>query len=212
MPAAPLLLRLNDGTPVLLRALQHEDAHHLQEGLDRLSTASRLTRFFSPIGQFNPDQLAYLSDVDQRDHVAWGALDTSTDEVLGIGVGRFARLPEAPHIAEAAVAVIDDYQRRGLGGLLFGVLYGLAREHGVEVLRAFVLPQNAALIERLRGLGGEVRHEDGMATIDLPVAAELADLPDSAEAEQLTSVLREIEAAWATPRTTRSRRRGGGRS
>lgn len=208
----PLRLRLDDGTPVLLRPLRREDAHFLEEGLARLSASSRITRFFAPITQFSPDQLAYLSDVDQHDHVAWGALDTSLDEPLGIGVGRFTRLPEEPHVAEVAVAVIDEYQRHGLGGLLLGVLYGLAREHRVEVLRAFVLPQNPALTERLHALGGEVRHEAGTVTIDVPVQADLRRLPDTPEAEHLREVLRQIVAARATPRTTRSRRRGGGRS
>lgn len=208
----PLRLRLDDGTPVLLRPLRPEDAHFLEEGLARLSSASRITRFFAPIAQLSPDQLAYLTDVDQHDHVAWGALDTSLEKPLGIGVGRFARLPDEPHVAEVAVAVIDDYQRHGLGGLLLGVLYALARVHDIEVLRAFVLPQNPGLAERLHALGGEIRHEAGMDTIDVPVHADLARLPDTPEAEHLRDVLRQIEAARATPRTTRSRRRGGGRS
>ena len=213
MPSDPLLqLRLDDGTPVLLRPLRPEDSHFLEEGLARLSTSSRITRFFAPVTQFTPHQLAYLSDVDQHDHVAWGALNTSLKEPLGIGVGRFARLPDEPHVAEVAVAVIDEYQRHGLGGLLLGVLYGLARERGVEVLRAFVLPQNPGLTERLHALGGEIRHEVGMDTIDVPVYADLERLPDTPEAEHLRDVLRQIEAARTTPRTTRSRRRGGGRS
>jgi len=211
-PDLPLRFRLDDGAPVLLRRLRPEDAHFLEEGLARLSTASQITRFFAPIAEFSPKQLAYLADVDQHDHVAWGALDASSNEPLGIGVGRFARLPATPHVAEVAVAVIDDYQRQGLGTLLFGLLYGLAREHGVEILRAIVLPQNPGLTKRLRALGGQVRHEAEMVTVDVPVYADLGRLPDTPEAEHMRDVLRQIEAARATPRTTRSRRRGGGRS
>ena len=196
---------------MLLRPLRSEDAHFLEEGLARLSTASRITRFFAPIAQFSPNQLAYLSDVDQHDHVAWGALDVSSEAPLGIGVGRFTRLPDEPHVAEVAVAVIDDYQRHGLGGLLLGVLYGLARERGVEVLRAFVLPQNPGLTERLHALGGVVRHETGTDTIDVPVHTDLDRLPDTPEAAQLKEALRQIDVTSPTPRTTRSRRRGGGR-
>lgn len=192
-----LSLQLEDGTPVLLRPIEPGDAQLLQQGLEHLSVESRITRFFSPISHLTDDQLHYLTDVDQQDHVAWGAIDTSTDEVLGVGIGRFTRLVGDPHTAEVAVAVIDDYQRHGLGALILSVLYVLARQRGIKTLRAVVMAQNHDLADRLRALGGEAHYDGDTVTVDVPVVAELEALPDTPERRRLTDTLRHVEIALA---------------
>lgn len=189
-----LHLRLDDGRPVLLRPIEPADADLLKEGLKHLSVESRITRFFAPISHFTDDQLDYLTDVDQHDHVAWGALDTSTDEVLGVGIGRFTRLASDPSTAEVAVAVVDAYQRHGLGALIFSVLYLLARSRGVETFRAVVMAQNHGLADRLRTLGGKAQYDGDTVTVDVPVVADIDALPDTPDARRLTETLREVEA------------------
>lgn len=204
-----LRLTLDDGTPVLLRPILPEDAPLIAQGLERLSTESRISRFFSPVSHFSDSQLDYLTHVDQHDHVAWGALDLSSDEVLGLGIGRFARLPSEPHVAEVALAVVDTAQHHGLGSLLLGVLYCLARSHGVTTFRAVVMAHNQGLIERLRAIGGVVHYEEGQVIIDVPVVTDTDELPSTETADDLKRVLRTVEAelqrASATPRTTRTR-------
>lgn len=208
-----LRLTLDDGTPVLLRPVRPEDADLLQQGLHHLSTASRITRFFSPVTHLSDHQLDYLTRVDQDTHVAWGALAASTksrEEVVGLGVGRFARLPDEPQTAEVAVTVIDEAQRHGLGLRLLAVLYGLARRRGIETLRAIVMTQNQGLARRLQALGGTVEREQDQVTLDLPVS-DADSLPDTPEAETFRRVLREVEQALdaapdlTIPRMTRSR-------
>ena len=204
-----LHLRLEDGTPVLLRPVLPSDAPLIQKGLERLSADSRTSRFFTPVSHLSDGQLDYLTRVDQENHVAWGAIDLSSDEVLGLGIGRFARLPSEPHVAEVALTVVDEAQGHGLGSLLLGVLYCLARSHGVTAFRAVVMPHNQGLVERLRAIGGVVHHEEGQVLIDLPVVTDTEQLPDTHEAEGLKRVLRTVEAALAeaspTPRTMRTR-------
>ncbi len=215
-PVPSLRLTLDDGTPVLLRPILPEDAPLIQRGLARLSVESRLSRFFSPVSHLSDDQLDYLTQVDQVGHVAWGALDLSSQEVLGLGIGRFARLPSEPHVAEVALAVIDEAHGHGLGSLLLGVLYCLARPRGVTTFRAVVMAHNRGLVERLRAIGGVVQVEEGQVIVDLPVVADTDDLPSTPEGEAFKRVLRTVEAEWArassTPRTTRTRPPAAGRS
>ena len=52
-----------------------------------------------------------------------------TDE--GIGVARFIRSKTDPGAAEAAVAVIDDWQKKGVGTLLLLRLAAAAREREI---------------------------------------------------------------------------------
>jgi hypothetical protein len=61
-------------------------------------------------------QLRYLTDVDHRIHEALIAIDPSADE--GICVARFIRSTNCPTDAEAAVVVVDGWQRRGVGTAL----------------------------------------------------------------------------------------------
>ena len=63
------------------------------------------------------------------------------------------RWPEAPDSAEVAVAVVDDWQGRGLGSALLEELTERAGEEGIERFTATVLAENRQVIELLRGLG-----------------------------------------------------------
>ena len=212
---AGLRLTLDDGTPVLLRPVRPEDAELLRAGLKRLSSESRITRFFAPLERFSEQQLTYLTRVDQDSHVAWGALDLSKAEPEGLGIARFTRLPQEPHVAEVAITVVDAAQRRGLGRRLLAVLHGLARRRGITTFRAVLMAQNQPLVRQIRALGGTARYGNSEVTLDLPVVADASELPDTPEAEAFKQILREVEASFAaqpggpTPRTTRTRPSAG---
>lgn len=192
-PDTRLHLSLKDGTPVLVRPLTPEDRGYLQEGIERLSLRSRLTRFFSPLGHFSEYQLDYLTHVDQEQHVAWGVV-TDDDDMIGLGVGRFARLKGEPGVAEVAVTVVDEYQKRGLGSLLLALLYRSAQRLGVEHFRASVLLENDALVHHLQDLGAVMTdRKEGVIEFQLP--ADPDALEDSPGADQLRALLAEVDAA-----------------
>ena len=50
--------------------------------------------------------LEQLTEIDQRNHVAWMALDPSPPNPLGLGIARFVRLPGDPSTAEVDFVVI----------------------------------------------------------------------------------------------------------
>ncbi len=89
------------------------DAPLLADGFARLSDASRQMRFLTKKKELFPAELRYFTDVDHHDHEALGALDHAGGR--GVGIARYVRDTEDPQAAEIAVAIVDDWQGRGLG-------------------------------------------------------------------------------------------------
>lgn len=171
---------LRDGTSVLLRQIRAEDRERLAEGLRRLSPASRYLRFHTDLEELTDRQLDYLTQVDHVDHEAIIALDLDHPDVPGVGVARYIRDSRERHVAEAAVTVADDYQGRGAGTMLLGVLSARAREQGVEVFRNYVLDSNQAMLALFDELGATREEESGgLWRVDLPLPERESDLPDS---------------------------------
>ena len=96
--------------------MRPEDKDLFVRGWQRFGEESRYRRFMGAKGGLSRRDLAYFTEVDHVDHEALGALDAETGE--GVGVARYIRLGEGSRVAEAAVAVVDDWQGRGLGGEL----------------------------------------------------------------------------------------------
>jgi GNAT superfamily N-acetyltransferase len=190
--------RLADGTTIRIRLLRPDDRDRLREGFARLSSRSRYLRFLSATPRLTEHMLDYLTQCDGDDHLAVGAevVEPAGRAGEGLGVARFVRLAGTPDVAEAAVAVVDAAQERGIGRLLLETLSEAARERGIRAFRAFVLPGNAgarALIEELTPHAGAPRREDGALVYDLPLLP--ADVPDTARrASPLYRLLRSAAA------------------
>jgi GNAT superfamily N-acetyltransferase len=135
---------LRGGTRVVLRLIRPDDRELLRAGFDRLSPASRYARFLAPKASLSDDELRYLCEVDQDNHVAIGAV-RDDDPSIGVGIARFIRLLDQPDTAEAAIAVADEVQHQGLGSLLGLRLIAAATERGVTRFRCEVLGSNAGM-------------------------------------------------------------------
>lgn len=171
-----LTIWLRDGSEVLLSPLSAEDSGLIEEGLDHLSVESRYTRFGQGVGHLSHSELEYLTNVDQRTHVAWGA--AVDGEVAG--VGRYIWISEIG-CAEIAVTVVDEFQHRGLGTVLFEALAAIARADGVDAFCFVVIPDNRPvrrLLERLdvQLIGSESPLEGRLAVADLPTGVHDAEI------------------------------------
>jgi len=165
---------LRDGTHVVVRHIRPSDAQELRRAFDRLSPESRYRRFFGGVPQLTEASLHYLTDVDGRDHVAIVATTDGPepDGATGLGVARFVRLRDEPTVAEAAVTVVDDYQRQGLGRLLARKLAEAARERGIHTFRADVLADNEPMRGIMTDIGAVEREASaGVLTYDVPLDA-----------------------------------------
>jgi GNAT superfamily N-acetyltransferase len=161
---------LRDGTPVLLRLLRPTDKELLRAGFELLSPESRYARFFAPKTSLSEDELRYLTEVDHEDHVAIGAASERDGEQTGLGVARFIRLADRPETAEAAIAVADGAQRKGLGRLLLLRLVAAARERGIERFRFEVLASNTGMAALIAEIAPERTIETAAGALSIEVA------------------------------------------
>jgi GNAT superfamily N-acetyltransferase len=155
-------LSLADGTQVTIRAVRPEDRRELHDGILELSPAARTRRFFTSAFEPTEAALRYLTEVDQENHVAIGAVVASLDlkEERGVGIARFVRLADEPTVAEAAITVLDAYQGRGIGKVLLKELARIAYGKGIRRFRAEVLAENTAMLALLGEVGVTLRTEE----------------------------------------------------
>jgi GNAT superfamily N-acetyltransferase len=162
---------LRDGTEVLVRPVRPEDKPLFVAGWARLSDDSVYRRFLQPRHGLSVDELAFFTELDHVDHEAIGAMDPATGE--GVGVARYVRDLRRPHVAEAAVTVIDAFQHRGLGGKLLRRLCERAAENRIRVFSASLLASNDAMLSLFERLGAiTVTRRDGPTLeidVELPV-------------------------------------------
>jgi GNAT superfamily N-acetyltransferase len=139
-------LRLFDGTEAELRLVRPEDAPLLQAGFAALSPETRYLRFFAHKRVLTPAETTALTQLDDHDHLAVGAVGAPGSPARGMpmGVARYSRDPAGT--VEAAVVVVDAFQGRGLGLALLQRLGAAAAERGVDALAFTTLATNRALV------------------------------------------------------------------
>lgn len=169
---------LRSGLRVRLRMIRPDDRELLRAGFERLSPASRYARFLTPKASLSEDDLHYLCDVDQENHIAIGAV-RDDDPTVGVGIARCIRVAEQPDTAEAAIAVTDEVQRQGLGSLLGLRLIAAAEEVGIRRFRCEVLGSNTAMVRLLEQIAPDRRcaSRSGVMSIEI-------DLPPVSPTEQ----------------------------
>ena len=160
---------LSDGTRVLIRPILPSDKDRLKEGMKRMSPQSRYLRFLHHFETLTSAELRYLTEIDYHDHFAWVALSLDDPDHPGLGVARYIRDKQEPTSAEAAVAVIDSFQRRGLGRLLLTRLVESARENGVENFVAYITPEHPAVSHLLSTVVATVVNADGLLKVIVPI-------------------------------------------
>jgi GNAT superfamily N-acetyltransferase len=167
---------LADGTRVVLREIQPSDRDELRRGFERLSAESRYRRFFAAANHLDDRMLDYLVNVDGANHVAVVAFTESLDlkEERGVGVARFIRVKDEPNVAEIAITVGDEQQKKGLGTLLLLTAIREARARGITHFRGETLPDNTAILGLLEAAGASTRTTpEGTVVFDLSLGAEI---------------------------------------
>jgi GNAT superfamily N-acetyltransferase len=175
----------------LIRPIAPEDKRAFAAGFDRLGAESRYRRFLAPRGRLTASELRYFTEVDHHDHEAFVAIEPSTNE--GVGAARYVRSKDDPAVAELAVAVVDDWQRRGVGTRLTAALAERARAEGITSFTALVLAENELMLNLLGELGRvRVLHPE-RGTVEVTV-----ELPDSGVG-RVADLLRAVGRGELTP-------------
>lgn len=150
-------ITLLDGEQIEIRPLRPEDRSALEAGLAETSEHSRFLRFMRTVDHLSNAELDYLVNVDGVDHVAFAA---ATEDGKGLGIARYIRDKDHPHLAEAAVLVVDAHHGRGIGKELLRVLADHAVTNGITAFVAYVLAENRTVIEALASAGAVVEPDE----------------------------------------------------
>ena len=146
-------IELKDRSKVQLRSIVPEDEPLLHEAVAAMSERTVYFRFFSPIKRMSDAMAHRLAVVDYQDRFAIVATShKAAAKGRIVGVARYDRAPRT-EVAEVAVAVIDEFQRRGLGSVLLAELARVARAHGIRTFQLIVLPENREMLGLLRKMG-----------------------------------------------------------
>ena len=180
---------LKDGAIVTLSPVLKTDREFFERGIEELSLESRFSRFGQGVGGLTRQELDYLSDVDQRKHVAWGA--AIEEEVAG--VGRYI-VEEYNGCAEVAVTVFDAMQRRGVGQALFEALTAVARADGITEFCFEARADNEAVLGFVRDMEISPLVSDGM----LERRIRISSLPTTPHDAALFAVIEEVRQSRTT--------------
>src|SRR3954447_16775967 len=162
---------LTDGTTIVIRPVHEDDRDLLARMFERLSHDARRNRFRGRVDTLTEEDLDYLTDIDGYRHDALVAIELGEHEA--VGVARFVRLPGRRELAEVAVEVVDEWQRRGVATALLLELTERARAAGVSEYTAIVSPDNEVMVDVLGRLGAEfVRDGDEGAEYLIDLAGE----------------------------------------
>ena len=176
---------IRDGSEIELRPIRPDDKKQLLDGFERLSSESRYKRFLTPMNELSERDLKYLTEVDHHDHEA---IVAQTLDGEPLGVARYVRTNG--DTAEAAVAVTDDWQGRGVGTALLSRLAERAREEGISRFTATCLASNEEVLQVLRELGPTRIRDTGGGVVEAQI-----DLPaDAAREDPLRHLLRRAAA------------------
>jgi len=167
--------RLRDGQAIRIRPIRPEDAALEIAFVDRMSERSRYMRFFSAGRGLTPAMLVRLTQVDYDRELALIALpgseaqsepksEAESEPKQMVGIARFAANPDGDS-CEFAVAIDDQWNRRGVATLLMQRLMEAAREAGYRRITGSVLPENDAMLKLAARLGFKRSRDEDDATL-----------------------------------------------
>jgi GNAT superfamily N-acetyltransferase len=153
--------RRRGNNPVAIGALHSGDRELLTMILERLGPRSRIQRFLAPRPVSSGRDLAITSSVDGWNHA--GVIAFAGSPALPVGAAHYVRTDDH-EVAETAIEVVDDWQRRGIGRLLIAELRVRALRAGIRRFEWFAFESNHAVAALARDLSDRrsVRVGDGV--------------------------------------------------
>lgn len=162
--------KLKNGKAVFIRFLNKSDKEYIEKGYKELSYKSQYFRFISPPSSLSDKYLKYLTEIDNKNHVALIAFALEKPLKRAIGVARYIKLIDNPGSAEYAITVADLYQNQGLGTILFNLLIDHAKGNNINILTGYILSENYAMLKIVRHHNIHVQREEGsLLKVDLPL-------------------------------------------
>jgi GNAT superfamily N-acetyltransferase len=186
-------LLLPDGDEMTVRPAGPEDVDAVLALNAECSPQARHRRYLSSPAGPNPMQVARLLSVPNGTTLV-------VERESELRVVAMANLVCDGAEAEVALLVADTYQRRGVGTALLHRMVRLATGAGIEVLRAHLHEDNAAMVATMRRLGRPTRVSRDGRLVTLSVDLRLSVDPEPGSAPEPPAAAAGTEAGQATNR------------
>jgi acetyltransferase len=143
-------LILRDGTPVLIRRLEAQDAALYPDFLSDVTAEDLRLRFFAPVREVNHALLDKLIHYDPTRAMAFVAVDEQSRKMLGV-----VRLHDDPsgESAEFAILVRSQLKSQGVGWLLMNRIIEFSKQKSLKTVRSQVLSENTTMLAMCAELG-----------------------------------------------------------
>lgn len=162
----PVRTRLADGSTVVVRRLVADDGPALAAAIEHADPMDLRRRFMG----MPPPTPVILDRLGRADGVHDYALGAFTDTGRLVAVAQFDRVDEGP-VAEFAIEVASDWQRRGLGNRMLERLSSVARSLGIQRFTATYYADNLPVRRLLHDSGHVIAsgfdQGEGYAVLDL---------------------------------------------
>ncbi len=146
---------LADGTSMFIRPIKPTDNQALRDMCYSLSEKSIAFRFFQPVASFPHKFIQDFTTIDYSKDMSIAALVQDTGGETIIGVAHYFLNPDNNR-AEVSFLVRDDWQAKGIGSDLLGMMAEIARKRGVIGFDAHVLVQNQSMLHVFYNSGYEI--------------------------------------------------------
>lgn len=159
-----------DGVDIVVRPVRMSDVEALQDMFYSLSDESARQRFMAHRNAYPNAEMQQLVDADYVETLALVACDPRTGEL--IAMARYDMDP-ATRFGDVAFAVRDNWQRRGIGGVLMRRMLLAARANGLRGFSADVLAGNRGMLMVFQqsGLTVQSRFDGASYHLEMPFEA-----------------------------------------
>lgn len=176
---------------VLIRPVRPEDEPAFTSFFSHISEEDVRLRFFTGRKAFPHTFLATLTQIDYAREMAFVAINTATNELLG-----GSRLVLEPDLTrgEFGILIRSDLHGRGLGWQLMSSLLSYAQHEGVEQIYGLVNVANTHMLDMATDLGFETRPYPGDASVREVIWHPAASAPQTSSVETAPKI---PEKTWS---------------
>ena len=149
----PRRLTLRDGRVATLRAIGATDAAEIVQAFERLTVASRYSRFMQHKRQLDPAALHRGVHPRPGLDFVFVATTPAADGIDIVGAAQYVRVKDDdPRVCEFAITVAEDWRGSGLAGQLLAGLVRRARRDGYATMEGSVIADNRPMLALARKL------------------------------------------------------------
>ncbi len=148
-------IKLNNGTPVILRPIRPEDESlivQFHRELSEHSVRQRYFEFMSLDQRVAHERLVRICFNDYDREWAIVAEITHQQQRKIIGIGRLMRIP-GTSVAQFKMTIMDAYHRLGLGTQLLQHLLQISKQEKLDVVNGDILSENSGMLKICQRLG-----------------------------------------------------------